>query len=80
MGNGREGGSAGARGTRPDARPARRLRDARVRDETCPVSTGGGTRRVQLVREGGGGREVGGDLVPGDHGAWGARVARERER
>jgi len=21
-------------------------------DETCPVSTGGGTRRVQLVREG----------------------------
>ena len=24
------------------------------RDETCPVSTGGGTRRVQLVREGGG--------------------------
>ena len=26
-----------------------------LRDETCPVSTGGGTRRVQLVREGGGG-------------------------
>ena len=26
-----------------------------VRDETCPISTGGGTRRVQLVREGGGG-------------------------
>jgi len=25
------------------------------RDETCPVSTEGGTRRVQLVREGGGG-------------------------
>jgi hypothetical protein len=25
------------------------------RDETCPVSTGRGTRRVQLVREGGGG-------------------------
>jgi hypothetical protein len=24
------------------------------RDETCPVSTGGGTRRVQSVREGGG--------------------------
>jgi len=24
-------------------------------DETCPVSTGGGTRRVQLVREGRGG-------------------------
>jgi len=27
----------------------------RRRDETCPVSTGGGTRRVQSVREGGGG-------------------------
>ena len=27
------------------------------RDEACPVSTGGGTRRVQLVREG---REGGG--------------------
>ena len=25
------------------------------RDETCPISTGGGTRRVQSVREGGGG-------------------------
>ena len=25
------------------------------RDETCPVSTGGGTRRVQSVRKGGGG-------------------------
>ena len=25
------------------------------RDETCPISTGGGTRRVHLVREGGGG-------------------------
>ena len=24
------------------------------RDETCPISTGGETRRVQLVREGGG--------------------------
>ena len=32
---------------------ARRRR--RERDETCPVSTGGGTRRVQLVREGRGG-------------------------
>ena len=33
------------------------LRQARARpwDETCPVSTGGGTRRVQSVREGGGG-------------------------
>jgi hypothetical protein len=30
------------------------------RDETCPVSTEGGTRRVQLVREGGGGGATGG--------------------
>jgi len=30
-------------------------RGFRGRDETCPVSTEGGTRRVQLVREGGGG-------------------------
>jgi hypothetical protein len=30
-------------------------------DETCPVSTGGGTRRVHLVREGGGGRHQPGD-------------------
>ena len=30
------------------------------RDETCPVSTGGGTRRVQSVREGGGGGGGGG--------------------
>jgi len=30
-------------------------------DETCPVSTGGGTRRVQLVREGGGGGSGGGE-------------------
>jgi len=29
------------------------------RDETCPVSTGGGTRRVQSVREGGGGGVAG---------------------
>jgi hypothetical protein len=29
-----------------------------VDDETCPVSTGGGTRRVQSVREGGGGGEL----------------------
>ena len=31
------------------------------RDETCPVSTEGWTRRVHFVREGGGG---GGRLVP----------------
>ena len=30
-------------------------RGGRAREKTCPVSTGGGTRRVRLVREGGGG-------------------------
>jgi len=29
----------------------------RYQDVTAPISTGGGTRRVQLVREGGGGGE-----------------------
>jgi len=29
------------------------------RDETCPISTEGGTRRVHSVREGGGGGSVG---------------------
>ena len=33
------------------------------RDETCPVSTEGGTRRVRLVREGGGGRQPRGGPV-----------------
>ena len=28
-----------------------------VRDAACPISTGGGTRRFQLVREGGGGEQ-----------------------
>jgi len=37
----------------PAAGAARR--SARKRDETCPLSTGRGTRRVQLVREGEGG-------------------------
>jgi hypothetical protein len=47
----RAGGAAPRR-----APPSRaRRRPARPgRGETCPVSTGGGTRRVQLVREGGG--------------------------
>jgi hypothetical protein len=35
---------------------APRAPGTRVRDAACPVSTGGGTRRVQLVREGEGGR------------------------
>ena len=37
----------------PPGPPTRRAYGRR--DETCPISTGGGTRRVQLVREGGGG-------------------------
>ena len=37
---------------------------------TCPVSTGGGTRRVQFVREGGGGRQRAGQRA--------ARGARRR--
>ena len=45
--NGHEGRARGE-----NARAARNRRD-----ETCPVSTGGGTRRVQSVREGGGGGE-----------------------
>ena len=35
----------------------------RPADETCPLSTGRGTRRVQLVREGG--RGGGGGVLPG---------------
>ena len=40
-----------------DARAVPRKWDEVVRSfqETCPVSTGGGTRRVQSVRKGGGG-------------------------
>ena len=34
---------------------AKRVQLVRGMDEACPVSTGGGTRRVHLVREGGGG-------------------------
>jgi hypothetical protein len=40
----------------PDPRAPQRRRGS----ETCPVSTEGGTRRVQLVREGGGGGGCGG--------------------
>ena len=44
----------------PEAGPkhpagGRHASPTRASDETCPVSTEGGTRRVQLVREGGGG-------------------------
>ena len=42
------------------ARRRRRLVIVRGRDDACPISTGGGTRRVQLVREGGGGRGAAG--------------------
>jgi len=47
---------------RSPGEPAPRQRSARVaaahgrRDAACPISTGGGTRRVRSVREGGGGR------------------------
>jgi len=34
------------------SRPIQLHQLGRERDETCPVSTGGGTRRVQLVRRG----------------------------
>jgi len=37
-----------------ETRGQREVRKEGRRDETCPVSTEGGTRRVQLVREGGG--------------------------
>jgi len=55
------------------ARALRRARFARAvdaaghgrRDETCPVSTGGGTRRVQSVREGGGGGGIAADAPAG---------------
>jgi hypothetical protein len=37
----------------PPGTPTRRAYGRR--DETCPISTGGGTRRIQSVREGEGG-------------------------
>ena len=44
----------------------------RTRNETCPVSTGGGTRRVQSVREGGGGgTSLRAGVAGGDAGAAG---------
>ena len=46
------------------------------RDETRPVSTGGGTRRVQLVRGGGQARETGTPLGLGRCAATGAEVRR----
>jgi len=39
----------------PPPKPRRAVREGSVFHETCPISTGGGTRRVQLVREGEGG-------------------------
>ena len=52
----------GALGDRPQPRGAPRLRD-----ETCPISTGGGTRRFRLVRGtegGGGGASAGTSILP----------------
>jgi len=43
------------------------------RDEMCPVSTRGGTRRVHLVREGGGGRA--GWVAAGGRAGWVGRGA-----
>jgi hypothetical protein len=64
----------------PAPAPARRALPARSprihaagRDKTCPVSTGGWTRRVHFVREGGGGR-------PGYTRLRGARGARAEAR
>jgi hypothetical protein len=48
------GGGGGERVWQGRARPPRGW--GRRRDETCPVSTEGGARRAQLVREGVGGR------------------------
>ena len=59
---GQEGtGEGEGRGPRPSGQPRgegrRRARRCvrTCRDETCPISTGGGTRRVRLVRRGGAG-------------------------
>ena len=46
---------------------SRRTRAPRARRRWCPVSTGGGTRRVQLVREGGGRGGGGGAQRDGSH-------------
>jgi hypothetical protein len=51
-------------GDRPETESPRLPPQRRASDETCPVSTEGGTRRVQLVREGGGrGRASDGDAL-----------------
>ena len=70
---GREGGGRRGRGAEGPKQPRRRARWGR--DVTCPVSTGGGARRVQLVREGGGGGGGGGRRGRGAEGAP-LRVAR----
>jgi hypothetical protein len=68
----------------PAAGAARR--SARKRDETCPLSTGRGTRRVQLVREGeGGGRAPSTGLCRGKGSssplcAWAQLGARDRSK
>jgi len=54
-------------------------RDGR-RDETCPISTGGGTRRVQLVREGGGGGGLGRAALNGAAKQGPAAPTRERAK
>jgi hypothetical protein len=63
--------SAGRRRRSQRRCPREGLRGQRVwpRRATCPVSTGGGTRRVQSVRKGGGGRGGQGDPAPVCHSA-----------
>jgi len=51
----RRGGHSGGGAAVPDAQHLVPYAHAPGRDETCPVSTGGGTRGVQSVRKGGGG-------------------------
>jgi hypothetical protein len=50
------------------------------RDETCPVSTEGWTRRVHFVREGVGGGEGGTDTLGGGAGVWRLHRVREAPR
>ena len=52
-------------------RRGERRRERAPRNETCPVSTGGGTKRVHLVREGGGGEQT---VPPLPHGPRRAQV------
>jgi hypothetical protein len=54
--SGGEGGAGSVNGSKGSVRWMANGSITRLSDAACPLSTGGGTRRVQLVREGGGGR------------------------